>query len=246
MTSSSHDNLSSSIPLCFQPNLSHHGSFSYKNLSGKSFSFAEKEWLCREVLGRNEVRDDQDISKKGIIRRYGIYSSFFKKNLNNYLSGNMKANTGKPIGISSVETEIIKDKVFKMKQSGTPLLVDEVKSINVAYQRTSMMRGSSEVPEMVDKRTFTKFIQSNGMAERAISGISDAQVNACKCPFMSYMWYLVNLAFANELPSTNKWNLDAITHCFEPSGKNGRAIIILDENKYVNENGDADLQLNFC
>ncbi len=68
------------------------------------------------------------------------------------------------------------------------------------------------------------YLQREGLSCARPDRTTVSRDTACKCPFMSYVWYIVNEAIASTLPATQKWNADATTYEFKSREVNAKAI----------------------
>jgi hypothetical protein len=205
----------------------------YQDLKNRVLSVEEKIWLCREVDGLNKEREDQIRSKKGLIRRYHLYKNFFTHNYKRYQAGSLSTK-GRLYGISNDQIKIITDKIAIARCNQAPLDSNELKDlINKGYVETSIERGKVN-PEFegIQPRTFKNLCAREGITLHSPGAIQEAQIAACKDPFMSYHWYLICLALSDILPATNKFNIDATTYVFEEKGKGAKAASLLNIEDY--------------
>ena len=75
------------IPSRLQPivnNLRAGAVVTYQNLCNQPLTVDEKNWLCREVNGTSSDVEGQIRTKRGLVRRYGLYKNFFQKNLKHF------------------------------------------------------------------------------------------------------------------------------------------------------------------
>ena len=152
--------------------------------------------------------------------------------------------------------------MYKKKGSlnsvGRPPLIDDEHMSNVASVLVKRRREVDEVPkeefrrllaeavvetersrgrvdpcfERLDERTEARYREKYHIQESKSQAVTKARVDACKCPMMSYVWYLICVALGNDLPSHRKWNADATTFVFEPCGSGGKTVRLADEEEY--------------
>jgi hypothetical protein len=128
----------------------------YKDLTSVILSVEEKNWLCREVLGTNDVRYDQIKTKKGLISRYGLHDGFFKKNLKTFAkNGSTNAPCCPPVSSTPAEYAEIAKEITKKRVSINEMTMGALKEAltdqKVKRQRTNGVAVSEVIP--VDKRT---------------------------------------------------------------------------------------------
>ena len=76
-----------------------------------------------------------------------------------------------------------------------------------AVVKTQLSRGRVDPCfEKLDERTEESYYKKYNIKETNSQAVTKARVDACKCPMMSYVWYLICVA-----PSHRKWNADATT-----------------------------------
>ena len=82
-TLSDRENLFKVVPFRLRPmNLrtrSDTNQYEYLHLSGHQLSNEGKLWLLREANGKNSLRPDQNITKKGLVARYDPYRGFWQR-----------------------------------------------------------------------------------------------------------------------------------------------------------------------
>ena len=115
-TLSDRENLFKEVPFRLRPmNLrtrSGTNQYEYLNLSGHELSNEETLWLLREADGKNSPRPDQNITKKGLVARYGLYRGFFAKNWRTYKAEGVAKDRGRwrvasrPSQLSSIKAEL--------------------------------------------------------------------------------------------------------------------------------------------
>ena len=236
--------------------------YCYQNLKEHTLTPEEKLWLCREVDGqKNGTRDDQCTSKKGLLRRYSISLGFFKNNYETYkLYGHFRK-LGRPAFIDQSSISNIKQTIFKRTYEKNEMTVSELVKLCNEEQKETKRRRIDEKFESkkkrrknvkllcepcqdVDTRTVMKLIKNENLLQRKIDfHVTKARDDACKCPFISYMWYLVCLAFSEHLPSTNKWNADGTTYVFCSSETKKEKIVRLCEEDEVKLVTDVEIEL---
>ncbi len=74
------------------------------------------------------------------------------------------------------------------------------------------------------KRYCRDYCQREGVARGKPDKTTAARDNACKCPFMSFVWYVVCEALSSKLPATHKRNADATTYEFTSREANGKVV----------------------
>ena len=89
-------------------------------------------------------------------------------------------------------------------------------------------------------RAVQGYIKRKRIQVRPTDNSNIARVNACLCPLMSYMWYLINLVLGANLPAENKWNADATTYVFEAVGKDEKVCRLLQEDEFEHVGDDDD------
>lgn len=223
-----------SIPERLRPLRSSRSDFRYNDLSGKTLSLEEKIWLFKEYDGENEVREDQIIGNKNqLMKRYGLYKYFFAKNYKSYKNGSMVMPGGQ-FGISDKYVKEITDKIMIARHASQPLTSTSLKPLlNEAFFKTQIDRGKvNPAFEEIDTRTYKKFKETHDLVEWSQNAIQQAQIDACKDPYMSYHWYMICYALSAFLYACQKWNIDATTYVFQPKGKGAKAIKLLNEGDY--------------
>jgi hypothetical protein len=211
--------------------------YEYQDLKGRLFTASEKRWLFQEVYKDNGIRIWENqifFKKKALLNRYNIYQSFFKKNEKSF-DENKLSNNGSGIdGISLIYIEEISKQVMIARHNSAPIKDSALRVlINDGYQKTAIDRGKVDpFFEGVCNRTYIKIIEKHGFLLRSDYCIQQAQVDACKCPYMSYHWYLICLALGNHLPAAYKTNIDATTYVFTPVGKGEKSVKMINENDF--------------
>mmetsp|Transcript_17481 Transcript_17481/g.26038 ORF Transcript_17481/g.26038 Transcript_17481/m.26038 type:complete len:107 (-) Transcript_17481:1603-1923(-) len=69
--------------------------YKYQNLTGKKLTMEEKLWLLKEVDFQFGDRPGQNRTKKGLVRRYGLYKKFFARNWKTYKEYQVAKNRGR-------------------------------------------------------------------------------------------------------------------------------------------------------
>ena len=87
--------------------------------------------------------------------------------------------------------------------------------------------------DMVSTRYLNKYCADEKMTVARSDKTTEARDNACKCPFLSYVWYVVCEALSAHLPASHKWNADGSTYEFTCSEKNIKSV-------FFRENSDDD------
>lgn len=223
-----------STPVRLQPLRSNKAEFRFQDLRGEKLTPSEKLWLCKEVESQNVATAWSTHTKKGLTRRYNLYPTFFQKNWPSFKNGDLKA-VGGPAPVSQKYIDEIKDKIMAARLAVKP--IDEAGLrvlLNEAAAQTNMDRRHPD-PAFVSlcKRSVDKLLSANDMRLRSVQSIQVAQLQACKDPFMSYMWYLICLACSGKLSASQKWNADATTFVFQPPGKGGKVVTLLNEKDYI-------------
>ena len=102
-----------------------------------------------------------------------------------------------------------------------------------AVVKTQLSRGRVDPCfEKLNERTEESYYKKYNIKETNSQAVTKARVDACKCPMMSYVWYLICVALGNDLPSHRKWNADATTFVFEPAGSGGKTMRLAQEEEY--------------
>ena len=227
----------SSIPLRLRPVVTQTRNvfiFVYSNLAHASLSVEEREWLVREASGQNPQHMDQTTSKKGLIRRYNLYSSFFKKNSTVYKKKGSLNSVGRPPLIDDEHMSNVASVLVKRRREVDEVPKEEFRRLLAeAVVETERSRGRVDPCfERLDERTEARYREKYHIQESKSQAVTKARVDACKCPMMSYVWYLICVALGNDLPSHRKWNADATTFVFEPCGSGGKTVRLADEEEY--------------
>jgi hypothetical protein len=213
-------------------------SAAFRDLKGQQLSVVEKDWLCNEVLGRNPEHTFSCTTKKGLIARYNLYPCFFQKNMETFLKLGHCLPQAHPIAVEPM----LREKVHELVQTGQ----EEMATISEESFRGVLQkcrtateyrkRGLSATPleEIVrltdadtlraSKRYCRDYCQREGIARGKPDKTTAARDNACKCPFMSFVWYVVCEALSSKLPATHKRNADATTYEFTSREANGKVV----------------------
>lgn len=220
----------------------------YRNLKGVALTLEEKVWLCQEVDGKNAVRYDMRRTKKGLVKRYGLYKSFFKTNWKSYVrNGTVRPLGAPPIGSAPDERTSILTLLTKRRNEVDELtyseLTDKLSSIKKARNHDAgIFIPAEKLDSKVDTRTTAAFIKRNNLQLGSRQPIDNSRVKACSCPLMSYVWYVICLAISGTLVPCCKWNADACTFVFRSKHSN-KTVRLLHENEYEFLT-DGDVQLN--
>lgn len=222
------------VPECFKIVRTTRDGNIYNDLTSYQFTLEEKLWICDEAVGEHSPRPDILAgNKKGLIRRYGLYSSWFKKNWASYLVGNLSLKGGQA-GLDGLAVKLIKDAIMVARHAVAPINEVELrKLINDGMFNTMLRRGNvNPAFQTAKSTTIATMMIRYGFKCSSPGAIQEAQVAACKDLYMSYMWYLICYACSNKLLMYNKWNIDATTHVFMPAGNGSKAISLLKEKEY--------------
>jgi hypothetical protein len=146
----------------------------YRCLSLRKLSSIEKLWLFNEVLSLNPIREDQELNKSKLLKRYGIYRSFFVNNQKSFDNGELK-NNGRQEGIrlfylfylfceiklpyklySLARVDDVKRKCVQAMHSNKNLKENELRTlVNDEYELSAIERGNLKVHfDGIDNRTF--------------------------------------------------------------------------------------------
>jgi len=142
---------------------------SYRDLRGVTLNPEEKTWLCQEVDGKNAVRYDMCRSKKGLIRRYGLYKNFFRHNWKSYTRyGVSMPKGGVPIGSAPDERCRVLSLLTKRRNEVDEMtyheLTDELSSIKKARkEHANIFVPAEQLDRKVDSRTTAAFIKRNNL-----------------------------------------------------------------------------------
>lgn len=221
---------------------------SYRDLRGVTLSPEEKTWLCQEVGCKNVARYNMCRSKKGLIRRYGLYKNFFTKNWKSYIKhGSTMSKGAPPIGSAPGERNRILTLLTKRRNEVDEMtyheLTDELSSIKKARKESANIFVPAEkLDRKVDSRTTAAFVKRNNLQLGNKQPIDKSRVAACSCPLISYVWYIICLAISGYLPPCCKWNADACTFVFH-SKHSHKTVRLLHENEYEFL-VDGEVQLN--
>lgn len=223
-----------STPVRFQPLRSNKGALRFQNLSGEKLTTCEKLWLCKEVESQNVATKWSIHTKKGLVKRYNLYKAFFQKNWESYKNGDIKPAAG-PAPVSQKYIGEIKDAIMVARHGVEPLNDAALRVlINEGVVKTNRdRRHPNPAFESLSNKSYLKLLNGNDMRLNSVQSIQVAQLQACKDPFMSYMWYLICLACSGKLSASQKWNADATTFVFQPPGKGGKVVTLLNEKDYI-------------
>ena len=229
-----------STPVRLQPLRSNKGELRFQNLGKEKLTTCEKLWLCKEVEKLNVATEWSIHTKKGLIKRYNLYQNFFRKNWASYTNGDIKA-VGGAAPVSQKYADEIKDEIMVRRVAVEPIDDAELRvMINKAVVKTKMDRcHPNPAFESLSNNSFKKFLKSHGIKLNSVHSIQVAQLQACKDPFMSYMWYLICLACSGKLQASQKWNADATTFVFKPNGEGGKVASLLNEKTYTIDREDT-------
>ena len=219
--------------------------FVYKNLSNTTLSIDEKSWLCAEVSGDSPAFEDQLRTQRGLIRRYGLYENFFKKNYRHYLEyGTCRKGSGRPEIVDPHEWQEVATEICNRRKDIDEIPFSEVnRLINKAAIRSNRKVGrvdSNLILHGLSASAIREYLKRHRVQVRPTENSNAARVSSCLCPLMSYMWFLICYVFCGTLPATNKWNADATTYVFEPRLKNQKVCRLLDDDeiKVLGDNED--------
>jgi hypothetical protein len=215
--------MENNIPEVFQllrePNRS--GEYFYKNLNGITLTVDQKNWLCREVEKKNGERIDSIHTKIGLIKRYSLNRKFFDRNWKSYKKNGTTNGTGPPGLISMTEKLRLGRLITTNRQNGT-----ENSEVELRNELTASVKASSKEKGKilagysgVSNTLYNNYVNKEFVQVRTQDMSTDARDKACKCPLMSYMWYLICFAVSGHLPPTHKWNADGSTYNFEMNTK---------------------------
>lgn len=214
------------------------GSATFRDLKGHTLSVAEKEWLCDEVLGKNPEHSFPCATKRGLVRRYNLYDDFFRRNMPSYLHYEHCLPGHHPEAIEPAIRDTIRNHVQEAQNNRNTVTDTQLrkilqKGITVSNGRKrsnsemSIAIASSAVIDIseADKLCVTaeyrrRYCEREQIAIGRPDKTTVARDNACKCPFSSYVWFILLEAVSSKLPASHKWNADSTTYPFESAEYN--------------------------
>jgi len=230
-------------PECFKPRWYLKGKPVYRDLSSHKLLKDEKNWLMQKHLGLNSAGDESNegMKQSELNTRYNLNQSFWKNNIKTFKkNGSCNDGTGNEHLVSWDEADKMAKYMLEMKLANTLVNVVEIRRmVSDAAKLTAITRGKPlPVGWQLSERAFKSHCDYFKVRIRTAIGITDAREKSCKCPLMSYQWYLICMAMSNGLPAHRKWNIDASTFVFNTvKGK----VCIVDEKDY----SDVELDQEF-
>lgn len=242
------------IPEIFRPVKEFRGGRTIITKADRRFTVLEKNWLCGELLGTNLDCDGNPRpaqQQTALVKKYQLCSSFFNDNMPSYEKNKGTTNSvGGQERLHPQDLEIVSRQVIKRRQECNEPSIYEVTDMIQDAKRQRTLDVDSEnflgLPDPVkDKdvcaRTIQRYMRKYFLIVKPNNVAStDARVKATGDPFMSYAWYIVNLAYSAHLPGTNKWNADGTTFTLCPKGKVNEVVRLSMEDEHYYLLGEED------
>jgi hypothetical protein len=225
----------------------------YRTLQNATLTTEEKLWLCEEAAEQHAARYDQLTTKRGLIRRYSLYDTFFQKNMKSYLAHNMVREIGAPpVGGTPAERmrvgKLLVEKRNEADELGWYGLEDELSAVKKARRADDgVFVPADKLNQKVDPRTTEAYIKRHNLVLGNLQHIDKSRFVSCACPLMSYVWFIICLAISGFLDACCKWNADACTFVFyakgPANGKANKTVRLLHKHEYeFLEDGDVQLK----
>ena len=202
--------------------------YNYRNLKRVLLSSEGKIWLFREVEGLiNGLREDQICTKKGLIRRYKLHKNFFYNNKNSYTANGTTKERGRwAMASKPSQLKAIKEELTVMRSNLDECSYNNLRHLISEQDRVDKRKRGIIHPEddgkLVSHEVANGFIKRHKLDVGTKQACKDASVKACKCPLMSYMWYLICYTLSATLQACCKWNADASTFVFDYAATCGK------------------------
>ncbi len=209
---------------------------------GRNATAMEKNWIIREAMGENLSLVDNVYrpaqKKADLLRKYELTKNFFSSNMTSYIKYSSCLEAHRPNIIKPNEIIKVADSLIDGRAGNHEPTVSEVMEMFERNRNAGIENAanSSEIDDCfswVSRRTMLATIKKYYLILSVDStSNTDARLIATMDPIMSYVWYLVNLAFSSMLPSNNKWNCDATTYIMEPFGKGKRVVRLSEKDEH--------------
>lgn len=239
------NNILVSVPERLRPMQTTRDGKKYRNFRDENLSITvmEKTWLFQEVLEKNAVREgeeeDQLLSKKGLVHRYGLHECFFKgSSYKAYLNhGDINLKGQRSSVILPAQLEVIQRTIAMKENLNMNLTTEETKKLIVkGIFDSSQLRNHPKPDGFLEKgignKFYKKVVKQYDIKLLKPGNIDQAQKDAREDTFLGFELYLVLRATGGRLEGLRKYNFDGTTHVFEFGQEGCKVATIADEATY--------------
>ncbi len=191
----------------------------------------EKNWLCREALGKNlDLKGNFRPKCKHIylMKQYDVGEKYFQRNLRVFHKKGTTNPSHRPSSIDNSDALYTLNGIAKMREAGNEASKYEIYDMlrEAKRQRTEDLNSDRFDPRAMSSaytgystKAMDNFI-SKFCIEKSVNdtAYTSAREKATGDPFLSYAWYLVNEAYSGHLTDLSKWNADGTTFVFSAEG----------------------------
>jgi hypothetical protein len=210
--------------------------------SDKVFSIPEKQWLCDEVERKNIewpqlISSQQVNTKKGLIKRFGLYANFFKYNSS---KKTIVAGSGRREYIDKEGLFAIGAAISQRHSEGKEFNKTALKAaIHSAIEESAIRRGADETEILSipvqgpSAKYINRFKERHEIKDITPDMQTDSRFESLCDPIGCYSNFILYYAFHGYSPAHTLYTEDATTVIFAPRMQGQRVVRLCKDSEFA-------------